>query len=320
MQSGRFTLAGSPIVESPSMAVPGFQAFFLPLLKLMADGNEHALRDLRRPIQDCLALTDADLNEMLPSGAQSRFVNRLAWASVYLVKAGILRRVRPGVFQITDRGRELLAESPDAISVKILMQYPEFEDFHRRGSRPTDADDKTDEEAVMTPEEELERSCQLLRDSLARDLLEAVKKSEPSFFEKLVMDLLVAMGYGGSVQDAAKAVGRVGDGGVDGIIKEDRLGLDVVYVQAKRWSGTVGRPIVQAFAGSLEGHRARKGVLITTSEFSQDALDYVRRIEKKIVLIDGKQLAEFMIDYDVGVTKGKTYTVKRIDSDYFEEA
>ncbi len=177
-----------------------------------------------------------------------------------------------------------------------------------------------DAAAGVSPEETLAASYTLLRNTLAAELLEAVRKATPAFFEKLVVDLLVAMGYGGSVEDAGSAVGGVGDDGVDGMIKEDKLGLDVVYIQAKRWSSTVGRPAVQAFAGSLEGHRARKGVLLTTADFSQEARDYVQRIEKKIVLIDGPKLAQLMIDYDVGVTKERTYVVKRIDRDYFDEA
>jgi restriction system protein len=301
------------------MAVPDFQSFFVPLLRRMADGAEHTLPEVREGIQRDMGLSDHDLAEKLPSGVQTKFTNRLAWASVYLAKAGALRRVRRGVFQINDRGRELLNENPQRLTIKALSKFPEFVEFHRGNSEQSRGDGEV-ERATETPEERLAASYQLLHASLATDLLEVVKKCSPAFFERLVVDLLVSMGYGGSIEDAGKAVGGAGDGGVDGIIKEDRLGLDVVYVQAKRWSGTVGRPVVQGFAGSLEGHRARKGVLITTSEFSQDALDYVQRIEKKIVLIDGRQLSEYMIAHDVGVTKGRSYIVKKIDNDYFEEA
>jgi restriction system protein len=298
------------------MPVPDFQTFFLPLLHLTADGQPHALADLRKAVQADLGLSDEDVREKLPSGTQTKFANRLAWASVYFVKAGVLGRIRRGVFQITELGKRLLREEPKKTTIKTLCRYPGFVEFHKGSAGKLAPAEDTDKESTATPEERLSASYQVLRRAVAADLLETVKKSSPSFFEKLVVDLLVAMGYGGSVEDAGNAVGRSGDGGVDGIIKEDRLGLDVVYVQAKRWTNTVGRPVVQAFAGSLEGHRARKGVLITTSEFSQDALDYVQRIEKRIVLIDGEHLAEYMIDHNVGVTESTTYKVKKIDLDY----
>ena len=286
----------------------------------MADGGEYALVDVRKQVHAALCLSDADLLEKLPSGTQTKFANRLAWAAVYFAKAGVLKRVRRGVFQVTDRGKELLGEKHERISVKILSRYPEFVEFHKGTVDHGEGQALNGKDASQTPEEQLATSYEVLRRALATELLDAVKKSSPAFFETLVVKLLVAMGYGGSIEDAGKAVGGAGDGGIDGIIKEDRLGLDVVYVQAKRWGGVVGRPVIQAFAGSLEGHRARKGVLITTSGFSQDAFDYIQRIEKKIVLIDGKQLANYMIDFEVGVTKEKAYIVKRIDQDYFEES
>ncbi len=302
------------------MVVPDFQSFFVPLLNAMDDGGEYALADVRKQVQSELQLSDPDVLEKLPSGTQTKFANRLAWAAVYFAKAGVLRRVRRGVFQITDRGKELLIEKHQKITSKILSRYPEFVEFHKGSADRSEDHAPNGKEGAQTPEEQLVASYEVLRQALAAELLDTVKKSSPSFFEKLVVELLVAMGYGGSIEDAGKAVGGSGDGGIDGIIKEDRLGLDVVYVQAKRWGNVVGRPVVQAFAGSLEGHRARKGVLITTSGFSQDAFDYVQRIEKKIVLIDGNQLADYMIDFEVGVTKGKAYVVKKIDQDYFEES
>jgi restriction system protein len=286
----------------------------------MADGGEYALRDVRAQIQAELHLSDADVAEKLPSGTQTKFANRLAWAAVYFAKAGVLRRVRRGVFQIADRGKELLSEKHQRITIKILSRYPEFIEFHKGATDQGDDHTPNGKEGTQTPEEQLVASYEVLRQALAAELLDTVKRSSPAFFEKLVVELLVAMGYGGSIEDAGKAVGGAGDGGIDGIIKEDRLGLDVVYIQAKRWGSVVGRPVVQAFAGSLEGNRARKGVLITTSGFSQDAFDYVQRIEKKIVLIDGKQLADYMIDFEVGVTRGKAYVVKKMDQDYFEES
>ena len=250
------------------MPVPDFQTLMLPLLRLMADGAEHSIADLRKQVQTELDLSDADLAEKLPSGTQSKFANRLAWASLYFAKAGVLKRLKRGVFHITDRGREILRENPNRITVKSLSRYSEFVEFLESSSDQSTASNEAEKDVTQTPEELLAASYAVLRNSLALDLLDAVKKASPTFFERLVVDLLVAMGYGGSTEDAGRAVGGAGDGGIDGIIKEDKLGLDVVYVQAKRWSATVGRPTVQAFAGSLEGHRARKGVLITTSEFS----------------------------------------------------
>jgi restriction system protein len=299
------------------MPIPDFQSFLAPVLKLMADGAEHTSGELREKIAKHFNFTPEDLAERLPSGLQTIFDNRVSWSIVYLRKAGALESLKRGSYRVTGRGKELLRGNPDKLTVKILRQFPEFQAFHRRGTRQADLPE-TKSEVLQTPEERLQSAYEVLRAALANDVLEAVRKTSPSFFEKLVVELLVKMGYGGSVADAGKAVGRAGDQGIDGTIKEDKLGLDVVYVQAKRWKDVVGRPIVQAFAGSLEGARARKGVLITTSSFTPDAVDYVQRIEKKIVLIDGRQLASLMIEYNVGVNATETITLKRLDSDYFE--
>ena len=224
-----------------------------------------------------------------------------------------------GKYRITPRGLDVLRTAPDSLNIKFLMQFPEFAASRHSTHQINGNEDDTASAHIQTPEETLEASYQNLRRSLAQELLDKIKQASPAFFETLVIDLLVAMGYGGSRRDAGEAVGRSGDDGIDGIIKEDKLGLDAIYVQAKRWEGSVGRPVVQAFAGSLEGHRARKGVLITTSQFSQDARDYVRRIEKKIVLIDGELLTQLMIDHNIAVTEEASYVVKRIDQDYFSE-
>lgn len=245
---------------------------------------------------------------------QTKYSNRLYWSLVYLSKAGALKKVRRGTYAITDRGRELLQSKPQKVTVKVLAQFPEFQEFHKKGTT-----DIRDGDSSQTPEERLESSFKELQASLASDVLDAVKKSSARFFENLVVELLVAMGYGGSIADAGSVVGKSGDEGIDGVIKEDKLGLDVVYIQAKKWTGNaVGRPVVQSFAGSLEGHRARKGVMITTSSFSQEAREYVKRIEKKIVLIDGAELAQLMIEHDVGVSAAKSFTVKKLDQDFFE--
>jgi restriction system protein len=302
------------------MAVPDYQTMMLPVLTLAGAGNDHSLTEVIEAITRQFDLSAEEVTERLPSGRQRTLYNRVGWARTYLVKAGLLTITGRGTFRITDRGREMLATAPTAISDAILMQFVEFADF--KAPRTPVAKSAVDKDglaapAALDPDEALERSYQTLRQVLAQDLLQRVKSCTPSFFEQLVVDLLVAMGYGGSRKDAARAVGRAGDGGIDGVIKEDRLGLDVVYVQAKRWDASVGRPIVQAFAGSLEGFKARKGVLITTSKFSQDAHDYVTRIEKRIVLVDGEQLAQLMIDHGVAVNEVANYSVKRIDLDYF---
>ncbi len=308
------------------MAVPDFQSFFVPVLRATLDGKEHSSAEIREKVAAELDLTAEDLDQKLPSGTQTVFANRATWSTVYLTKAGALERPRRGTFQITERGRRLLQKCPRRFTKQALNSFPEFVAFSRgQGAdtgKPEEGDEsvKPSDDSAHTPEENLISAYQLLQNTLANEVLEAVRKSTPRFFEELVVDLLVAMGYGGSVADAGKAVGRSGDDGIDGIIKEDKLGLDFVYIQAKRWKDSVGRPVIQAFAGSLEGHRARKGVFITTSIFTSDAVDYVQRIEKKIVLVDGKRLADLMIEHNVGVTATQTFTLKRLDSDYFETA
>lgn len=299
------------------MPIPGFQSFFIPILRAASNGAEFSLPTIRERLATDLQLTPADISEKLPSGTQTVFVNRAAWGSVYLKKAGALENVKRGVLRITPRGRELLRTNPDGLTVRDLSSFPEFRNFYK--GAPKESRPETEAADQETPEEQLAGAFRVIQEGLANDVLEMVKKSSPRFFEELVVELLVAMGYGGSIEDAGQAVGRSGDGGIDGKIKEDRLGLDFVYIQAKRWNNPVGRPVVQAFAGSLEGVRARKGVLLTTSYFSSDALEYIERIEKRIVLVDGKQLADLMIEYNLGVTAVQTYQVKRIDSDYFEE-
>lgn len=302
--------------------IPNFQALMLPLLKLASDREEHTHADAVVFIADTLGLSEAERNELLPSGGQTRIGNRVAWARAHMKAAGLLASPARGRFRITDEGLSVLAGSPAEITMKFLEQFPSYVAFRTGklggdGTKPPEPSPGS--ESSQTPEEAIETGYTALRLGLAADLLDRVKSASPAFFEQLVIDLLVAMGYGGSRADAAKAVGQSGDEGVDGIINEDKLGLDVVYVQAKRWQGTVGRPAVQAFAGSLEGKKARKGVLITTSAFSADAQDYVGKIEKRIVLVDGQRLADLMIDHGVGVTRTATYALSRLDEDYFPE-
>jgi len=301
------------------MAVPAFNDYLLPVLSYTADGAEHAISELVEAIAKHFNLSEADIAEMLPSGTQARHQNRVYWARTYLAKAGLLDAVGRGRFRITARGQQLLAKKPDKIDRNMLIQYPEFKAFSQQTGVSSAPATIVQHEETETPEERLESSYQSLRSELADRLLAQVMKYSPAFFERLVVDVLVAMGYGGSRADAGKAVGQAGDGGVDGIIKEDRLGLDIVYIQAKRWEGPVGSPAVRDFVGSLVGHSANKGVLIATSRFSKDADDYVRKIPQKVVLIDGARLAELMIDFGVGVTTANTYTVKKLDLDYFGE-
>jgi len=292
----------------------------LPLLVYLGDGAEHSLAEVIEVLGDRMGLSPEDKKELLPSESDVKFDNRVRWAAFYLRKAELVERTGRGRIRITERGRQVLGTKPERINIRFLRQFPEFLEF-QQGTRRTESEDGvgTTEEAQATPEETLEASYLNLRRTLAQELLDRVKKCPPKFFEKLVVDLLVSMGYGGSRKDAGQAIGQSGDDGIDGIIKEDKLGLDVVYLQAKRWEATVGRPVVQAFAGSLEGQRARKGVLITTSQFSQEAKDYVSRIEKKIILLGGEELAQLMIDHGIGVAEVRTYSVRKMDLDYFEE-
>jgi restriction system protein len=256
---------------------------------------------------------------MLPSGTQSKFDNRIAWAISYLVQANVLERPKRAFFKITDRGRELHNKKHARIDVAILKAYPEFLEFHTSKVTTPVTPIEIDTSVSATPDEILQQAYQSMRNDLASEILEKIKINSPGYFEMLVVDLLVAMGYGGSRTDAGQSLGRSGDEGIDGIIKEDRLGLDVIYLQAKRWASTVGRPEIQRFVGALHGKRAKKGVFITTGKFSNDALDYVATIDPKVVLIDGRTLVEYMIDFNLGVSIATTYEIKRLDSDYFSE-
>lgn len=291
-----------------------------PVLAQLADGKGHGHADLVEALATQFKLTDDDLNAMLPSGRQRLFYNRIAWSVVHLRKAGALENEARGRFVITDRGRKLLESTGGKLSIKRLAEYDEYRAFRARSVGEEEPKDRSPQRPppAETPEEQIERVFSVLRNELADQLLSEIKSRPPSFFEKVVVDLLLAMGYGGTWHGAGRVVGRSGDGGIDGTIMEDKLGLDIVYVQAKRWENTVGRPAVQAFAGSLEGVRARKGVMITTSTFSEDARTYVTQIEKKIVLIDGAQLADLMIEHGAGVVVRQSYVLKKLDVDYFE--
>lgn len=302
------------------MTIPDFQTIMLPLLKFAADGREHSIHEAHDKLAQYFGLTSEEINDLLPSGQQATFYNRVGWARTYLKKSGLLITPRRAYFQITDRGRAVLAENPIRIDMDYLEQFPEYQTFKVTGNKQKFIKKPTEEESIIyerTPEEALDAAYLEIRANLAQELLFQVQNSSPKFFEKLVVELLVAMGYGGSRRDAARAVGQSGDEGIDGIIDEDRLGLDTIYIQAKKWQDTVSRPEIQKFVGALQGKRAKKGIFIAASDFSQSAHEYVSMIDTKVVLIDGTKLANFMIDYNIGVTMLSRYDIKRLDSDYF---
>jgi restriction system protein len=303
--------------------IPDFQSIMLPLLQILSDGKEHVLRDIINQLSEQFHLTQEEKTELLPSGNQPIIDNRVGWARTYLKKAQILENPRRGILKISEAGRKLLDTKPHRIDVKFLKTLPDFKEWHDSFSSKDDDSEalveKTEIESGKTPEELLEYSFLTIKAQLASELLEKVKSCPLAFFEFLVVDLLIRMGYGGSKKEAGQVLGRSGDGGIDGLIKEDKLGLDTIYIQAKRWENQVTIHQVRDFAGSLLGQKAKKGIFITTSNYPASAKEFVTSIEPKIILIDGKELAELMIEYNVGVALKKTYDVKRLDTDYFEE-
>ena len=303
------------------MAVPDFQALMLPLLKVAADGKEHSLGEARDTLAAQFKLTGDDLAELLPSGKQSKFSNRVAWAKTYLQQAGLLVSTRRAHFQISSRGKDVLKSPPPQIDITFLEQYPEFVAFRtpKPGAPEPVGEVTAGQQEPVSPEEALHGAHLKMRAGLASELLALVKAASPKFFEHLVLQLLLKMGYGNFREDAGHVTGKSGDEGIDGVINQDPLGLDVLYLQAKKWEGTVGRPELQKFVGALHGRLAKKGVFITTGSFSDDAVAYVKHMDPRVVVIDGKRLAELMIDRDVGVTTERTYHVKRVDSEYFDE-
>jgi restriction system protein len=299
------------------MAIPDFQSLMRPLLEAHTDGKEHINRDLISQLADRFELTEEERREMLPSGGARLFDNRVGWAKTHVIKAGLLLAPRRAISKITPKGINALQTYPDRIDLKVLQDFEDYREFRATRRLPEEMDAEHSEPPSKTPEELLDFAYLQVRKQVELDLLEQIKNNPPLFLEKVVVDLIVKMGYGGSRKDAGEAIGKSGDEGIDGIIKEDPLGLDIIYLQAKRWEGVVGRPEIQKFAGALQGQRARKGIFITTSSFTNDALDYVSKIETKIILIDGKMLAKLMFDYGIGVASASSYEVKRIDSDYF---
>jgi len=303
--------------------IPKYEEIMLPFLKYLADGEEHSLSETHDALAKQFKLTDEELKELLPSGQQPIFRNRLGWARTYLKKAGLLTSPKRAHFKISDRGFTLLKEKPTEITSKFLTRYDEFVEFQSIKKTKEDKnivqETQLEEATDQTPEESLEYAYQKLHSALSKELLSIVKTCSPNFFEKLVIDLLITMGYGGSRKEAGKAMGKSGDGGIDGIINEDKLGLDVIYLQAKRWDNAVPVKEIRDFTGALASKKAKKGIFITTSSFPKSVYEFVQKVEYKIILIDGERLANYMIEHSVGLSTVSTYHVKTIDSDYFEE-
>ena len=301
------------------MAIPTYEQFMYPFLEYLVDEQEHTLKELYDYLPNYFHLTEEEQEELLPSGKQSIVVNRIGWARTYLKNAGLIASPKRAVFKITERGQAILTDPAiTELNESVLKKFPEFMAF-KYGKT-----DDTEVEPVMvvetsTPLELIEKNYNLLKQSLQYELLAKISECSPSFFEQLIVELLVAMGYGGSIKDAGKAVGKSGDGGIDGIIKEDVLGLDKIYLQGKRWSNPVSRPDIQAFVGSLLGVKANKGVFITTSRFTKEAVEYAQNVDRSLILIDGEKLTELMFEYNVGVSNETVLTLKKINLDYFEE-
>lgn len=294
----------------------------LPLLAFASDGEEHRFREAVEYLAKHFGLNKEERLELLPSGRYPTFDNRVGWANTYMKKAGLIEGPRRGYLKITPRGLSVLQEQPRTINAKFLERFQDFVAFREKSGGPIKSQPSSGEqdETEQTPIEVIEASYQTIRTNLATELLQQIKSCSPGFFESLVVEVLVKMGYGGTRKDAGAVLGRSGDEGIDGVINEDRLGLDKIYIQAKRWEGTVSRPEIQKFVGALLGKQARKGIFITTSDFSKQARDYASAIESSVVLVDGELLADFMIDHNVGTSVESLYEVKRIDSDYFDEA
>ncbi|MGM7317562.1 restriction endonuclease [Idiomarina sp. ST10R2A5] len=303
------------------MSIPDYQSILLPLLKMVSDEQTHTLRSLYERLSDEFGLSHEERAELLPSGNQSIIENRIGWAKTYLKKAGLLEYPKRGHVQITQRGLKLLKRGYAELKARDLRQFDEFQEFTNQTSESNSDTNPAQEVASdeATPTEAIEAAYQRLRAELASEIMSQIKDSSPIFFERLVVDLMIKMGYGGSRKEAGEATRPSADGGIDGIIREDRLGLDTIYLQAKRWDNVVGRPEIQKFAGALQGERAKKGVFITTSSFSREAKEYVNNVDSKIVLIDGERLTGLMIDFGVGVSTRQVFEVKQLDSDYFSE-
>jgi len=301
--------------------IPDYQTVMLPMLKITGDDKEHSFREVVEILAQEYNLSDEERKELLPSGTQSIFDNRIGWAKTYLKKAGLISYPKRAYIKITERGKSILDENPDRIDAKYLKRFEEFNEFQNLSNQENNATEHNEivEYIDKTPEEVIESAYQNMKKALADEILEKIRNVEPAFFERLVVELLVKMGYGGSMKDAGKAIGKSGDEGIDGTIKEDKLGLDIIYIQAKRWKdgNTVGRPEIQKFVGALAGQGAKKGIFITASSFTREALEYTPKNETKIIMLDGNQIANLMIEYNLGVSIQQAYEIKKLDSDYF---
>jgi restriction system protein len=307
-----------------NVAIPDFQSLMRPLLVVLAEGTEQPVQTIRETLAQQFGLTEEELEERLPSGRTRTYVNRVAWALSHLRSAGLIDSPQRAVYRITPRGQQILGQTSEAerVDIRMLSQFDEYRQFRSQASSgETGASPRPAlplEQSAGTPAERMDAAFRELRGALAADVLDRVREQSPDFFEQVVLDVLQAIGYGGSRENAAQRLGRTGDGGVDGVIREDKLGLDLIYVQAKRWSNTVGRPEIQQFVGALNGQRANKGVFITTSAFSREAHEFADAVNPRVILVDGKELAQLMIDHDVGVSVESTYRIRRVDLDYFE--
>ena len=309
------------------MAVPEYNEIKAPAMQFFADGKTHRLAEVFETLGKHFDLTEAEQNEMLPSGTQRRWHNRANWACYDLFRAGLLDRPKKGTYVITELGKKVAAENPKAIDRDYLMKFPGFAEFMKitnegkdKGNGGETGAGQSVESKTATPQEVIEAAYKAIQTSVKTELLALVKKMDPFRFEQLVVDLLVEMGYGGSREEAARVTKASNDEGIDGVINEDRLGLDVVYIQAKRWQHTVGRKEIQSFVGALAGQQAHKGIFITTSDFADTAKAYAKNIPQKVILVDGDRLTDLMIEHDIGVALAHAYKIKRIDSDYFEES
>jgi restriction system protein len=293
----------------------------LPIMKIAEDGNEHTARELRQRIGEQLGLTEEERKELLPSGTQPVFTNRLAWARAHLTMAGLLEKTGKGRFRITQRGKEAMASNPPTVNLRFLFQFPEYAKARNEAKTDTAAEPASHASTteVASPQERIELAFRDLNNSLTTELRSKLASIDPFRFEQVVLDLLVKMGYGGSKKEAAQVTQRTADEGIDGLINEDRLGLEVIYIQAKRWKHKVGRPEIQNFVGAIAGKKAGKGIFITTSDFHDNAREYAASLHQKLVLIDGRRLAELMIEHNIGVAPEQPYIIKKIDTDYFDE-
>jgi restriction system protein len=309
------------------MPIPSFQKFMLPVLQILAESGQIPTKECARRVADREGLSEQEGSELLPSGKQTYLLNRIGWACWTLLQSGLVTRPKRGTYQITEEGKKLLAENPKEIDYQLLSRYPSFVERVLKnkaqvpggGGGSGKGPEVPPLEEAKTPHERIEAAFSELRGTLITELLDSLAVIDPFRFEQVVLDVLVAMGYGGSRKEAAEVTQKTNDEGIDGVINEDRLGLDVIYIQAKRWKGNVGRQELQNFVGALAGKKANKGIFITTSDFNSNARDYAANLQQKVILVDGRRLAELMIDHNVGVAEEQVYRIKKIDSDYFDD-